>query len=240
MLKTEESNSIAANLDAVKDRIAYAAASVGRKTDSIKLIVVSKGRSVDQIRAVYQAGQRAIGENRVEEALSKRKALADLANLEWHMVGHIQSRKTVDVAVWADCVHSVDRVKIARRLHDQYAGDLPLPVFLECNVSGEESKYGWAMASENQWPRLAEDLKTMLDFSRLNIVGLMTMAPLTHDEAVLRTTFHRLRQLRDFLQREAGRELDFLSMGMTADFEIAIQEGATHVRIGTAVFDGLM
>jgi pyridoxal phosphate enzyme (YggS family) len=231
-------NTIADNLESVRSRIARAAESVGRPADSVRLVVVSKGRTVDQMRAVYQAGQRALGENRVEEAALKYEALADLGDIEWHMVGHIQSRKTAEVVEWADWVHSVDRVKIARRLSEQYTGQQPLPIFLECNVSGEESKYGWDMADQTRWPMLAEDLETMLDYSQLRIVGLMTMAPWTSDDGIVRSTFQTLRRLRDFLQEQVGREFPFLSMGMTADFEIAIQEGATHVRIGTAVFEG--
>jgi pyridoxal phosphate enzyme (YggS family) len=164
--------------------------------------------------------------------------LADLADLEWHMVGHIQSRKTADVAMWSDCVHSVDRFKIARRLNDQYSGDRPLPIFLECNVSGEQSKYGWDMAEENRWPLLVDDLENMLAYKQLDIIGLMTMAPWTENDQIVRSTFRKLRELRDFLQERVGRALPSLSMGMTADFEIAVQEGATHVRIGTAVFEG--
>jgi pyridoxal phosphate enzyme (YggS family) len=233
-----EMNSIADNLRSVESRIGKAAGSVGRSTDDVELVVVTKGRSMEQIRAVYQAGQRVIGENRVEEALSKQEALADLTDLEWHMIGHIQSRKTADVALMADCVHSVDRVKIARRLNDQYSGAQPLPIFLECNVSGEESKYGWNMAEESQWPRLVDEVKTMLSYDRLSILGLMTMAPWTDDDQIVRSTFRKLRELRDELQMQVGRPFPSLSMGMTADFEIAVQEGATHVRIGTAVFEG--
>jgi pyridoxal phosphate enzyme (YggS family) len=238
MATASEASSIAANLDDVQRRITTAAQSAGRAGDSVKLIVVSKGRSEDQIRAAYQAGQRAFGENRVEEALPKTEALADLEGLEWHMVGHIQSRKTSEVAVWADWVHSVDRLKIARRLNDQYDGDLPLPIFLECNVSGEVSKYGWNMAEEAHWPELVGDLETVLSYTRMQVVGLMTMAPWTSEQTIIRSTFRRLRLLRDHLQEKVGRELPYLSMGMTADFEVAIQEGATHVRIGTAVFEG--
>jgi pyridoxal phosphate enzyme (YggS family) len=228
---------VAANLQSVQRRIAQAAESVGRSADEVELVVVTKGRTLDQIRAVYQAGQRDIGENRVEEALTKQEALADLAEIKWHMVGHIQSRKTADVAVFADCVHSVDRVKIARRLNDQYAGDQPLPIFLECNVSGEESKYGWDMAGESEWLRMVEDLEGMLAYERLDIQGLMTMAPWTDDDQIVRSTFRRLKDLRDFLQEQVGRAFPSLSMGMTADFEIAVQEGATHVRLGTAIFE---
>jgi pyridoxal phosphate enzyme (YggS family) len=239
MATSSEINSIAANLREVQQRIKSAAQNAGRESDSVQLIVVSKGRSVEEIRAAYQAGQRAFGENRVEDAHPKVEALADLSDLEWHMVGHIQSRKTANVAAWANWVHSVDRLKIARRLNDQYARDLQLPIFLECNVSGEESKYGWDMLHEEQWPDLAEHLKMILGFTRVEVVGLMTMAPWTSDQMLIRSTFGRLRQLRDYLQTECGRELPYLSMGMTADFELAIEEGATHVRIGTAVFEGL-
>lgn len=238
METTNEEKSIKANLQDVRRRIASAAQTAGRASDQVELVVVSKGRTVEQIRAAYQAGQRVFGENRVEEALPKNEALADLVDLEWHMVGHIQSRKTADVAAWADCVHSVDRLKIAHRLNEQYEGELPLPIFLECNVSGEESKYGWDMADEEQWPELVESLETLLGYSRLRVVGLMTMAPWTSDQSIVRTTFHQLRLLRDHLQDHSGLTLPYLSMGMTADFELAILEGATHLRIGTAVFEG--
>ena len=229
--------SIESNLRSVHERISDAAARSGRNPDQIRLVAISKSQPAEAVRAAYTLGLREFGENRVQEGLEKQADLSDLPDLQWHMVGHIQSRKARDVPAHFDLVHSVDRLKIARLL-DQQAGDdeLRLPVLLECNVSGEGSKYGWDMSEEMRWDATGEELRKLSGFGNLEIRGLMTMAPWVDDEQVVRATFANLRRLRDFLQEMLEFSLPELSMGMTDDFELAIEEGATVVRIGRAIF----
>ena len=229
--------SIESNLRSVHERISDAAARSGRNPDQIRLVAISKSQPAEAVRAAYTLGLREFGENRVQEGLEKQADLSDLPDLQWHMVGHIQSRKARDVPAHFDLVHSVDRLKIARLL-DQQAGadELNLPVFLECNVSGEGSKYGWDMSEEMRWDATGEELRKLSGFGNLEIRGLMTMAPWVDDEQVVRATFAKLRGLRDFLQEKLAFSLPELSMGMTDDFELAIEEGATVVRIGRAIF----
>ncbi|MGD8554217.1 MAG: YggS family pyridoxal phosphate-dependent enzyme [Anaerolineales bacterium] len=234
---TTERHRIEANLATVEARIAQAAARSGREADEIQLIVVSKGRSAQSILAAYQAGIREIGENRVEEALPKQDQLAHLDDLHWHMVGHIQSRKAKLVAPNFDWVHSVDRLKIARKLdHQAHEHGRRLPVLIECNVSGEESKSGWAMHEKPLWAQAMPEFEELAQLVNLEVSGLMTMAPWTADERLLRSVFGRLRDLREYLRERLPGHWRELSMGMSDDFELAVEEGATMVRIGRAVF----
>jgi len=178
-----------------------------------------------------------LGENRVEEAVPKQEQLSDLEGIEWHMVGHIQSRKATTVAEAFDLVHSVDRSKIAQRLNRaaEQVGRR-LPVLLECNVSGEAAKYGWALAQESSWPGIVDEFADLVRLPNLEILGLMTMAPMTNTPESVRPVFRRLRQLQEFLCQSLPAEWSELSMGMTDDFEIAVEEGATILRIGRAIF----
>lgn len=232
------------NIADVQARIEGAAARSGRDGGDVTLVAVTKTHGVDTVVAAFEAGMRHFGENRVEEAESKipatRKALPGGAT--WHMIGHIQSRKTRDAAPLFDWFHSIDRYKIARRL-DLAARDLnrTLPALIEVNVSGEESKYGFALSS---WPedseqaeRFFEQVKLTLELPALDLQGLMTLAPYTNDPETVRPIFRRLRGLRDAIrERFPERDWPHLSMGMSADYEVAIEEGATIVRIGTALF----
>ncbi|MGD2251852.1 MAG: YggS family pyridoxal phosphate-dependent enzyme [Anaerolineales bacterium] len=234
---TTERKRIEANLALVGARIAQAAARAGRDSDAVQLIVVSKGRSAKAIQAAYQAGVREIGENRVEEALPKQDQLANLEDLHWHMVGHIQSRKAKLVAPNFDWVHSVDRLKIARMLdHQAHELGRRLSVLIECNVSGEESKSGWAMHDKALWGQALPEFKELAKLANLEVCGLMTMAPWTADEQLLRSVFGRLRDLREYLRERLPGQWRELSMGMSDDFELAVEEGATMVRIGRAIF----
>ena len=193
------------------------------------------------IRAAYDLGLRHFGENRVEEAQAKVGHLPD--DVTWHMIGHIQSRKATQVVSLFQVVHSVDSLKLARRL-DRFAAERaePLPILLECNVSGEESKYGFDAnrwdADEGQRRALLDAVEEILALPHLQVQGLMTMAPIVADPEQARPVFVRLRALCDELAAAFPQaDWQHLSMGMTDDFEVAIEEGATLVRVGRAIFD---
>jgi len=228
---------LAANLESLRSRIEAAAGRAGRSPDAIRIIAVTKGHSTDLVRLACRAGLRDFGENRVDEGVAKQTQLADLAEARWHMIGHIQSRKANDVVGAFALVHSVDRPKIAASL-DRLARDrkLRLPVLLECNISGEASKDGWDVASARDRRSLLESLLGVARLPSLDVRGMMTMAPWTRDQALLHRVFSGLARLRDDLQAAGAGALPELSMGMTDDFEIAIEEGATMVRIGRALF----
>ena len=220
---------IAANLQAVGKRIGAAGAAAGRDPASVALLAVAKTWPAAAVRDAAAAGQRAFGESYVPEAVPKLAALAALG-LEWHFIGPLQGNKTRAVAENFAWVHSVDRLKIAERLSAQRpAGLPPLNVCLQVNVSGEESKGGCA-------PEAAPELaRAMAQLPRLRLRGLMAIPEPTDDPELARRRFASLRQLRDRLNA-AGLALDTLSMGMSHDLEAAIFEGATIVRVGTAIF----
>jgi pyridoxal phosphate enzyme (YggS family) len=224
---------ISANLQEVRGRIAAACARAGRPVESVTLLAVSKTFAADAVRAAHAAGQRAFGENYVQEALDKIDALADLrADLQWHLIGPLQSNKTRPVAEAFDWVHSVDRLKIAQRLAEQRPADLPpLQVCLQVNVSGEASKSGAAPADV---PALARAVSA-LPAGRLVLRGLMAIPEPADDFDAQRRPLRALRELLHTL-RDQGLALDTLSMGMSADLEAAIAEGATIVRVGSAIF----
>lgn len=223
--------SISDNLQAVRRRIADAAHACGRNPGDIRLLAVSKTRPDADIVAAHAAGQAAFGENYVQEGCDKAQRLqAAGLELEWHFIGPIQSNKTRPVAAWFDWVHSVDREKIAVRLSEQRdAHRLPLNVCLQVNVSGEASKSGVA---PDEVPALAAAVAAL---PRLALRGLMAIPEPTDDVALQRARFAHLRQIRDDLNAH-GHRLDTLSMGMSQDLEAAIAEGATVVRVGTALF----
>lgn len=228
--------SIRANLEQVNHQIAAAAESVGRSAADVRLVVVTKGHSIEVTQAAIQAGAHYIGENYVQEALAKMEALPD-EDVEWHMIGHVQSRKARHVVENFTWMHSLDRLKIARRC-DQFAAasGIRLPVLLECNVSSEESKHGWSAWDEMRWSAFAEELAPLFELDHLEVQGLMTMPPFFADPEEARPYFEKLRRLRDFLKNNFPQsELKELSMGMSNDYAIAIQEGATFVRVGTAI-----
>lgn len=240
------SGDIENNLRQVQERIAEAALRVGRAPEEVTLVAVSKTFPVEAIVRAFYAGVRHFGENRVEEGIPKIQgvhlALGDSGRPSWHMVGHIQSRKADAVAQWFDYVHSVDRLKIAERL-DRFVPleRAPLPVLLECNVSGEESKFGFDLQG---WERdvarremFFQVVERILELRGITPRGLMTMAPWVPDPEEVRPVFASLRALRDALrERFPTHTWSELSMGMTDDFEVAIEEGATMVRIGRAIF----
>ena len=220
---------IAANLQAVHERIARAASAAARAPASVHLLAVSKTFGVAEVTAAWQAGQRAFGENYVQEAVNKVTALADLP-IEWHFIGPIQSNKTRPIAEHFAWVHSIEREKIAQRLNDARPAHLPpLNVLIQVNISGEASKSGVAPGAERA---LATAIARM---PRLRLRGLMAIPEPTPDVTVQRARYALLRRLKDDLQADdAG--IDTLSMGMSDDLEAAIAEGATIVRVGTAIF----
>ena len=225
--------SISARLDQVRQAISAAARDAARPPEFVLLIAVSKTFGPDAVIAAADAGQRMFGENYLQEALDKKLAVAaarpDLA-LEWHFIGPIQSNKTRPIAENFDWVHAVDREKIAQRLSDQRPAHLPsLQICLQVNVSGEDSKSG---VSPDELLPLARAVSAM---PHLQLRGLMAIPEPTEDPERQRAPFVLLRQLAQQL-REAGIETDTLSMGMSADMAAAIAEGATMVRVGTAIF----
>ena len=220
---------IAARLDAVRARIAAAARHAGREPADVTLLAVSKTWPAEAVREAAAAGQRAFGENYVQEGVDKVEALRAL-DLEWHFIGPLQSNKTRPVANAFDWVHGIDRLRIAERLSAQRDVHLPpLNVCIQVNVSGEDSKSGVAPAEAGALAHAVAALP------RLRLRGLMCIPEPSADEAVLRARFAVLRGLRDEL-RSAGLVLDTLSMGMSHDLEPAIAEGASIVRVGTAIF----
>jgi pyridoxal phosphate enzyme (YggS family) len=225
------------NLARVQENIAEAAGRAGRNFADIRLVAITKTHPPDVVREAYNLGLRDFGENRVLDGVEKVGRLRDLDEARWHMVGHIQSRKASEVPDYFHVVHSVDRAKIARHL-DKHAANSgnKLNVLLECNVSGEESKHGWELSERDHWGWAVEEFQSLFEFQHLNFLGLMTMAPWVDDEKILRNTFAKLRSLRDYLQEELGVNWPELSMGMTDDYEIAVEEGATLLRIGRAIF----
>lgn len=222
-------STIAANLQAVRSRIARAARDAGRRPEEITLVAVSKGFPAACVAEAYSAGQRVFGENYAQEAVEKITQLADLP-LEWHFIGPIQSNKTRPIAERFQWVHSVERVKIAQRLNDARPAELPpLEVCIQVNVSGEASKHGVAPGEE---PALAE---AIVRLPRLRLRGLMAIPEPTADLALQRRRCALLRERKEALAAR-GFALDTLSMGMSDDLEAAILEGATMVRVGTAIF----
>ncbi|MEZ5615474.1 MAG: YggS family pyridoxal phosphate-dependent enzyme [Rhodocyclaceae bacterium] len=220
---------ISANLQAVRMRIAAAAELAGRAVEDIRLLAVSKTFPPECVREAAMAGQTAFGENYLQEGLGKIAALADLG-LEWHFIGPLQSNKTRAVAEHFTWVHGVERLKIAERLAEaRGAGRSPLQVCIQVNVSGEASKRG---VSPGEAAALAHAVATL---PNLQLRGLMAIPEPTEDEVLARRRFAALREQRDALNRE-GLALDTLSMGMSHDLEAAILEGATIVRVGTAIF----
>jgi pyridoxal phosphate enzyme (YggS family) len=222
---------LSTHLQSVHRHIHDACRAAGRDEDSVQLLAVSKTQPADAVRAVYATGQRAFGENYVQEALDKINTLADLrAKLEWHLIGPLQANKTRVVAEAFDWVHSVDRLKIAERLSDQRPSHLPpLSICLQVNISAEISKSG--LSPDNVRP-LAHEIARL---PRLRLRGLMAIPEPAATLAAQRVPHRALHILFEQLRAD-GLDLDTLSMGMSADMEAAILEGATLVRVGTAIF----
>lgn len=219
------------------ENIASAAGRAGRDPESVKLVVVTKAQSVETVRAALEAGVKILGENYAEEGVTKLQSMREFSAVEWHMIGHVQSRKAKLVAENFNFLHSLDSLKLASRL-DRFCGEAgrKLPVLLEFNVGGEESKGGWEASDETRWEDLPGEVSTVLDLPNLQVRGLMAMPPLGETPDASRPLFRKLKRLQVFL---AGRfpQADFseLSMGTSFDYEAAVEEGATFVRVGTAI-----
>ena len=226
---------IASNLSAIHQRIARAAQRVGRNASDVALMAVTKTLPADRIVEAYEAGLHLFGENRVQEFSEKVGALANLRDADFHMIGHLQSNKAPKAAEVFHAVDSLDSAKLAERL-SAAAEKLgkTLDVLIEINVGGEEAKSGLAPNS----PQLESIFAGAPTWTHLRIRGLMTVPPFTEDPEGARSYFRQLRELRDRLAARnlPGLTLDVLSMGMSHDFEVAIEEGSTCVRIGTAIF----
>ena len=221
-----------ANLRDVRDRIAAAAARSGRPASAVRLVAVTKTVSIDTIRLLVRAGQKNLGENRPQQLRDRAAALTDL-DITWHMIGHLQRNKVKYVVPTAAMIHSVDSLALAEEIGKRaHAAGARAACLLEVNVSGEASKSG---VSPAEAPALASAAAAL---PGIDLAGLMTMAPIAEDAETVRPVFVGLRELRDRINRETSlpRPLTELSMGMTQDYEVAVEEGATIVRIGTALF----
>lgn len=235
-------SAISQSLSEIRAKMTDAALKAGRSADSVRLVAVSKTFPVEAVAEAIAAGQRVFGENRVEEAVPKLQAAGALDTLEWHLIGHLQSRKARDAGRYFALIHSVDSVKLAAKIDAQPGR--PQAILLQCNVSGEASKEGFELSNwrtdADQFERFAAEVAAIRALPNLRVRGLMTMAPIVDDPARARPVFASLRGLRDRLRErfpdDAGHSWDELSMGMTDDFEAAIAEGATLVRIGRAIF----
>ena len=234
---TDLVNSIRENHQRVLNQIAESAHRANRNSNEIRLVVVTKTQPIEIVQAAIEAGVRIFGENYPEEGVMKIQSLAAQTSVEWHMIGHVQSRKARLVADHFALLHSLDSLKLAQRL-DRFSAEAnrTLPVLLELNVGGEESKSGWDAADESGWDRLLPDLTAIVDLPHLRVQGLMTMPPLGTDAQESRRFFQRLKRLRDHLaSRLPQAQWHELSMGTSADFGVAVEEGATLVRVGTAI-----
>jgi len=221
--------SIADNLERVREQIAQATGKAGRSIDDVELVAISKTHDAVKVREAIEAEQSLFGESRVQEA---RVKIPDLpSNLRWHFVGHLQKNKIRHALPLFELIHSVDSLALARDINRIAEEDGLHPrILLEVNVAGEGSKFGFTPE------KLREDLENLLALPRLSILGLMTIPPIADEAEASRKYFVELRELRDRLQTEFHVDLAQLSMGMTQDFAIAVEEGATLVRVGTAIF----
>ncbi len=220
---------LAANLNSIQDRIRAACARAGRDPQSVALLAVSKGQPPEQVSAFAELGQGLFGENRVQEARAKIDRCP--GRLHWHLIGHLQTNKAREAVRLFEMIQSVDSFRLAEEINrcaDKAARTLP--VLLEVNVAGEASKFGYKPEL------LLAELRQINALPRIEVHGLMTIAPWTQDAERVRPIFRRLRELKSQCEDMLGAPLPQLSMGMTGDFEVAIEEGATLVRIGTALF----
>jgi pyridoxal phosphate enzyme (YggS family) len=227
---------VRARLEAINRRIEAACGRAGRQVSEITLVAVSKTVPAERVREAIEAGVRILGENRVQEAAGKISELAEVSaerKVEWHLIGHLQSNKARRAVELFDAIHSVDSLKLAERL-DTFAGEWGkrMPVFIEVNLGGEESKAG--VPSEEVLPLVEQISK----FSNLELKGLMAVPPFFDNPEDARPFFQQLRLMRDRAAQAgvAGERFKDLSMGMSNDFEVAIEEGATFIRVGTALF----
>lgn len=224
-------NTIAENLAEVEARVAAACERAGRARDEVTLIAVSKTKPVSDVREAMAAGARVFGENKVQEIREKTEAIKE--PLQWHMIGHLQANKVKYLPGRVCMIHSVDNLKLAETIEKEFAKqDMYIDILCEVNVAGEDTKFGLT-------PEATEDfVRALTTFPHLRVRGLMTIAPFTEDPESNRQYFRGLRALKDSINEKGilSAPMDCLSMGMTGDFEVAIEEGATMVRVGTGIF----
>ena len=225
------------NYSRILEHISIVASTAGRDPGEIRLVVVTKGQPVEKIQSVLEAGAVELGENYLEEAIPKIDLFRPSQGLIWHMIGHVQSRKAQGACQTFDYVQSLDSLKLARRMSrslDDLNSDMPC--LIEFNVSGEETKFGFPAWQDDRWSELLPELREIVNQPNLAIRGLMGMAPYTQNPESARPYFQRLYRLREYLKSHVPEgDWSELSMGMSADFEIAIQEGATIIRLGEAI-----
>lgn len=221
--------SIAENLERVRAQISEAAKKAGRSIGEVTLVAVSKTWPVENIAEAVNAGQFVFGENKVQELLEKVPKMP--SELDWHLIGHLQSNKTRKVLPLCAMIHSVDSVKLAQQI-DRIAGELELrpKVLLQVNVANDDAKFGFPVGM------VKEEIEGLLELENVSIEGLMTVPAYEEDPEDVRPFFARLRVLRDEIEGVSGKRLPVLSMGMSHDFVVAIEEGATHVRVGSSIF----
>jgi PLP dependent protein len=227
------------NIILVMDRIQNAISKSGRELSEIRLVAVSKAQPVEKVKAAVESGLAIFGENYPEESEPKILALQiEHPNIEWHMIGHLQSRKADLVCQYFSMLHSLDSVHLAEKLNRiLLIYNKKLPVLLEINISGEASKSGWMANDVKQWEMLLPDFINILNFKNLEVKGLMVMPPLGNKQEESRPYFIKVRKLQNFLRNKLPDfPWDELSMGTSFDYEVAIEEGATLVRIGEAIF----
>ena len=232
----DRSLEIKQNLEQVYENITSAAFRAGRKPDEVRLVVVSKGQPVETIQAAITAGVKIFGENYPEEAIEKIQA-APAMDVAWHMIGHLQSRKAKLVCSHFDWMQSLDSLHLAQKMERLLAEhNRTLPVLLEFNVGGEETKSGWLAGEKSNWPQIFPDIGQILELPHLQVRGLMTMPPLTANREEARGHFKKLVELQKTLRVQFPQaNWDELSMGTSSDYEAAVEEGATFVRIGTSI-----
>jgi PLP dependent protein len=223
------------NLEEVRARIALAAGRAGRLPQDVRLVAVTKKSSSECIKSLIACGVFDLGENYPQELWKKSEVLVDFADsIRWHLIGHLQTNKVKKTLPLVRMIHSVDSMKLLRALNEAAAAVVnPPPVCLQVNTSGEESKHGWSAG------QIVQDSELIAACRWIPIVGLMTMAALGSTDEGARASFARLRETRDALQGRTGLPLPELSMGMSSDFEPAVLEGATLVRVGSALFEGI-
>jgi len=225
------------NLMKIEEQVSLTAFSAGRKPEDIKVVVVTKGQPIETMQAAILAGAKIFGENYPEEALAKIMQLEKYEEIQWHMIGHLQSRKAKIVVDNFNFMHSLDSLKLAERLNRLCEErNKKFPVLLECNVGGEDSKGGWMLHEESLWKDFLLVVEACLRYTNLEIRGLMTMPPLDENPERTRPYFVKLKKLQGFLLKNFP-DVDFseLSMGTSGDFRVAVQEGATYIRIGEAI-----
>jgi len=233
--------SLRENLDLVESKIQEALRIAGRKREEITLIAVTKRHPSEIVGELLKLGVLNIGESYVQEALTKQAEIALLKNeykdILWHMIGHVQSRKAAQVAANFNMLHSVDSMKLASRLNKAAAHSKRIfPVLIQVNVSGEQSKFGFDAADEKEWQALLSDIGELIGFENLEIRGLMSILPFDINDNVAREMFSKTRNLRDYFHQQfPNQQWDGLSMGMSGDFENAILEGSTMLRLGSII-----